>query len=103
MPQPRFLIDELLRLMRGKSLDERSGQRMIAHVVQGRVVDHVVGVAGTQQVEEVQTTLAARRASDRTDRQVLARHERIVLARVAPSPKFSAPPDYAPITSGVAS
>jgi hypothetical protein len=62
MPQPRFLIDELPLLMRGKSLDERSGQRMIAHVVQGRAVDHIVGVTGTQQVEEVQTTLAARRA-----------------------------------------
>src|SRR5437764_15465004 len=62
MPQPRFLIDELLLLMRGKSLDQRSGQRMIAHVVQGRVVDHIVGMAGTQQVEEVQTTLAASRA-----------------------------------------
>ena len=48
--------------MRGQSLDERSGQRMLAHVVQGRVVDHIVGVAGAQQVEEVQPALAARRA-----------------------------------------
>jgi hypothetical protein len=49
-------------LMRGQLLDERSGQGMITHVVQGRVVDHVVGVAGTQQVQEVQATLATRRA-----------------------------------------
>jgi hypothetical protein len=36
MVQPRFLIDKLPLLMRDKSLDERSGQRMIAHVPEPR-------------------------------------------------------------------
>lgn len=34
MAQPRCLIGKLPLLMRDKSLDQRSGQRMIAHVVQ---------------------------------------------------------------------
>ena len=62
MAHPGFVIGKLALLMRGQLLDERSGQGMITHVVQGRVVDHVVGVAGTQQVQEVQATLATRRA-----------------------------------------
>src|SRR5271163_1108774 len=40
-------------------VDDRPGQSMLTHVVKRRVVDHVVGVTGTQQVEEVQATLAA--------------------------------------------
>ena len=62
MVHPRFLIGKLPLLMIGKSLDERSSQHVIAHVVQGRVVDYIIGVTGAQQVEEVQTTLAARGA-----------------------------------------
>jgi len=61
MPRPGFLIGKLPPLVRGQSLEQRSGQRMLTHIVQGRVVDHIVGVAGTQQVEEVKAALAARR------------------------------------------
>ena len=62
MLRPGLLIGKLPSLVRGQSLDQRSGQGMLTHIVQGRVVDHIVGVAGTQQVEEVQPALAARRA-----------------------------------------
>ena len=47
MIQPGSVIGKLALLMRGQPLDQRSGQGMVAHVVQGGVVDHVVGVAGT--------------------------------------------------------
>ena len=62
MLRPGLLIGKLQLLVRGQSLDQRSGQRMVTHIVQGRVVDHIVGVAGTQQVEEVEAALATRRA-----------------------------------------
>ena len=39
-----LLIGKLPPLVRGQSLDQRSGQRMFTHIVQGRVVDHTVGV-----------------------------------------------------------
>ena len=48
--------------MRGKSMHERPGQSMLAHVVQGRIINHIVGVTSAQQVKEVQTALAVRRA-----------------------------------------
>jgi hypothetical protein len=74
MTLPGGLIGKQALLMRGQLPDDRSGQGVLAHVVQGRVprvrlrrpegslTDHIVGVTGTQQVEEVQTTLAVRRA-----------------------------------------
>ena len=40
----------------------RPSERMFAHVGQGGIVDHVIGVPDTQQIEEVQATLASRRA-----------------------------------------
>jgi hypothetical protein len=62
MPRPGFLIGKLPPLVLGQSLDQRSGQGMLTHIVQGRIVDHIVGVTGAQQVEEVQAAFAARRA-----------------------------------------
>ena len=62
MALPGRLIGKLPLLVRGQLPDHRSGQGVLTHVVQRRVVDHVVGVAGAQQVEEVQPALAAGRA-----------------------------------------
>ena len=58
MRLPGGLIGKPCLWLRGQLADHRSGERAAAHVVQRRVVDHVVGVAGAQQVEEVQPALA---------------------------------------------
>jgi hypothetical protein len=42
--------------------NSRPGECMFAHIGQGGIVDHVIGVPGAQQVEEVQSALASRRA-----------------------------------------
>ena len=47
MIQPGSVIGKLAPLMRGQSLDQRSGQGMLTHIVQGRIVDHIISVAGT--------------------------------------------------------
>jgi hypothetical protein len=44
MPHPSLLIGKLPQLVRGQSLDERSRQGMFAHVLQGCIVDRIVGV-----------------------------------------------------------
>ena len=62
MAQPGRLIGELPLRVRLQPLDHRPCQGMLAHVLQRRRVDDVVGVAGPQQLEEVQPALAARRA-----------------------------------------
>ena len=62
MAHPSRLVGKPPLLMSSQLLEERSGQGMITHVAQGRVVDDVVGMTGAQQVEEVQPALAARRA-----------------------------------------
>ena len=56
------MIGELPLRVRLQQLDHRPCQGMLAHVLQRRRVDDVVGVAGLQQLEEVQPALAARRA-----------------------------------------
>jgi hypothetical protein len=58
MARPGFLIGKLALLMRGQSLHQRSGQGMITHVVQRRVVTYIAGVIRPQQVEKVQPALA---------------------------------------------
>jgi hypothetical protein len=60
MLHPSLLIGKLPPLVRGQSLDERSRQGMFAHVLQGCIVDRIVGVTSAQQVEEVEAALAAR-------------------------------------------
>ena len=41
----------------GQSRDQVGGQRTVAHVIECRGVQHEVGMAGTQQIEEVQPAL----------------------------------------------
>jgi hypothetical protein len=62
MARPGFLIGKSPPLVRGQSLDQRSGRGMFAHVLQSRVVDHIVGVTSAQQVEKVESALAPCRA-----------------------------------------
>src|SRR5579859_1725239 len=57
--RPRALIGKPPLQVRGQWLDHRSGQRVVTHVVEGSGVDYIVGVTGAQQVEEVQSALAA--------------------------------------------
>ncbi len=53
MGLPGRLVDEAgLRLGR-QTADHRRGERAVAPVGQGRLVDYVVVVAGAQQIEEV--------------------------------------------------
>ena len=59
MALPGRLIGKLPLRMPGQLPDHRSGQVVLAHVVQRRLVDDVIGVAGAQQFEEVQPALAA--------------------------------------------
>jgi hypothetical protein len=57
MRQPSRLIGKAgLRLGR-QTGDQRRRQNMFAHVIVGRFIEHVIGMAGTQQVEEVQPAL----------------------------------------------
>jgi hypothetical protein len=60
--RPSLLVGKSPPLVRRQSLDQRSGQGMFAHVLQGRVVNHIVGVTGAQQVEKVEAALATCRA-----------------------------------------
>ena len=46
----------------GQRCDHRPGQGALAHVGQRLGIDHVIGVAGAQQIEEVQPALAGRGA-----------------------------------------
>ena len=57
LPGPR--VGKLLVRVLGKKGDGGAGKRSRAHVRQGCVVDHVIGVSGTQQIEEVESALAA--------------------------------------------
>lgn len=62
MHLPGSMIGELFRRGVGESADHRAGERASAHIGERRVVDDIVGVAGAQQVEEVQPALALPRA-----------------------------------------
>jgi len=57
MAHPSGLAGKPPLLMPGQLMHERPGQGMLAHVVQGCIIDHVVGVTGAQQVEEAQPAL----------------------------------------------
>ena len=48
MVLPGGLIGKLPPLMCGQLLDNRSGQGVLTHVVQRRLVDDVIGVTGAQ-------------------------------------------------------
>ena len=48
--------------LRRQLADHGSGEGTATHVAQGRIIDHVVGVSGAQQIEEVQPALAGPRA-----------------------------------------
>ncbi len=50
-------VGEAFAFVRGQQLDRRVRQRPPAHVGQRRVVDHVVGVPGAQEFQEVQPAL----------------------------------------------
>ena len=41
--------------------DHGTGKRTATHVAQGRIIDHVIGVAGAQEIEKVQSALAGPR------------------------------------------
>jgi len=58
MHLPGGLIGEPCLSMGGQLMDDGPGQGTAAHIVQRRFVDDIVGVPGTQQIEEVQTALA---------------------------------------------
>ena len=62
MHLPGRLIGELRLPVFRKLIDDRPGQGTPTHIVQRRLVDDVVGVSGTQQIEEVQSALAGPRA-----------------------------------------
>ncbi len=62
MRLPGRLIGEPHLSMGGQPMDDGPCQGTPAHIVQRRVVDDIVGVSGTQQVEEVQPALARPRA-----------------------------------------
>src|SRR5271165_294582 len=57
MRQPRGLIGEAGLRLRRQAGDQRRGQCMLSHVAVGRVVEHVIGMAGAQQIEEAQPAL----------------------------------------------
>ena len=57
----RVIGEACLRLGR-QAAEHRPGERAAAHVGQGRRVDHILAVAGAQQVEEVEPALARPRA-----------------------------------------
>ena len=53
MRRPGLPVGEAALGMRGQPVDDGAGQILPAHVGYRRLVDHVVGVAGAQAVEEV--------------------------------------------------
>jgi hypothetical protein len=53
MRQPRFLIDEAHQRLTRQAGDKWRGQRMFLHVAVSRIVEHVIGMAGAQQIKEV--------------------------------------------------
>src|ERR1700680_3254154 len=57
MRRPGFAITEVPLGMVSQACDDRSRQGALAHVGKRLIVDHIVGVAGTQAFEEVQAAL----------------------------------------------
>ena len=54
---PRRLVGEVPVRMAGQGRDDRTGQGALAHVGQRLGIDHVIGVAGPQHLQEVQPAL----------------------------------------------
>ena len=57
VPRPGRLVGKVPIGMGGQPRDHRTRQGALAHVGQGLGVDHVIAVAGPQQLEEVQPAL----------------------------------------------
>ena len=62
MRLPRRWVGEPRVRIGGQGGDHWPSQRAAAHIGQRRFVDHIIGMAGAQQIEEVQAALAAGRA-----------------------------------------
>ena len=62
MGLPGRVIDEASLPLGRQAAEHRPGERAAAHIGQGRRVDHILAVAGAQQVEEVEPALARPRA-----------------------------------------
>ena len=54
MRQPCLLISEACLRFGHQAGDQRRRQSMLSHIAVGCVVEHVIGMAGAQQIEEVQ-------------------------------------------------
>lgn len=52
--QPRLPISEVGLWVSHQAADQRRRQGMLAHIAVGRLVEHVIGMAGTEQFKEVQ-------------------------------------------------
>ena len=58
MRQPRRLIGEACLRFGHQAGDQRAPDRcMLSHVAVSRVIEHVIGMTGAQQIEEVQPAL----------------------------------------------
>ena len=53
MRLPARRVGKLLVRVFRQAGDDGPGERTLAHVAQRRLVDHVIGMSGTQQIEEV--------------------------------------------------
>ena len=59
--RPGQLVGEVCPGLRRQLADHGTGKRTATHVAQGRVIDHVIGVSGAQEIEKVQSALAGPR------------------------------------------
>jgi hypothetical protein len=62
MRLPGRRIGKLLVRVFRQASDDGSGERTLAHVAQCHIIDHVIGISGAQQIEEVPAALAIGRA-----------------------------------------
>lgn len=62
MRPPGRRVGKMLLGVLGEPGNDRSGECMFAHIAQGRLVDHEIGVPGSQQFEEIEPALTLRRA-----------------------------------------
>ena len=65
MGLPGRLVVEARAWLGRQAAEHRSGQRARAHVVQCRLVDDVIGMAGAQEIKEVEPALARARGEPR--------------------------------------
>jgi hypothetical protein len=54
MRQPRLRISEICLRLSHQTGDQRRGQGVLSHIAVSRLVEHVIGMASAQQVEEIQ-------------------------------------------------